>query len=654
MIIPDPIISVATTVVKPLIGDYIKSTFNEYAKKAKISYNKLLVPLGQHFEEYLNRTYNKFSDINVWALNNSKRRLKDLYVPLSIKMEEERYKETIVDCLPVSLIKDYKKILITVTAGMGKSTMMRYMFIDLLEKGLKEVGIPIYIELNRLRKNWTILDEIKKQLNSLTKEFDSSLLLDLIRTEQYVFFMDGYDEIPVDDKTEVTDNLNEFISKAGERNYFILTSRPEDRLSSLDGFHHFHICPLKKEEAYELLEKCDLSDHKETSKRLITKLDSNEYKPIHEYLENPLLVSLLFAAFEYSPDLPLKKHQFYRQVYNALFMRHDLSKGIDPHEKKSHLDIDDFSRVLRYVGFECLKRGYTNFDEDSILCLIRKAKEKYGSLKFSESSFLDDLLLAVPLFTKDGTEYKWAHKSLMEYFAARFIADDVKNDQDNILTAIYNSEHIEKYINMLDLYYDLDYESFSKNITYPMCNDFINYCDSNSFYRSTLHDCLVKERVALLFAHSVVITQVLYGSDEDSEIENEAKQVLACFNATQHNKYNYIGEIASGIFAASFSNNWTLIKLLFDKQVSLFHAYGQRYTDIEIDSLCFFENKVAIPITVKLGENDINTYLSINKLLRLWCFSKGFLNYDECKKTIQKIYDNYINVKNKPDYTTGI
>lgn len=48
---------------------------------------------------------------------------------------------------------------------------------------------------------------------------------------------------------------------------------------------------------------------------------------INEFLKNPLLVSLLFAAFDFKQTIPLKKHIFYRQVFDAYFDSHDLSKG---------------------------------------------------------------------------------------------------------------------------------------------------------------------------------------------------------------------------------------------------------------------------------------------------------------------------------------
>ena len=88
----------------------------------------------------------------------------------------------------------------------------------------------------------------------------------------------------------------------------------------------------------------------------------------------------------------------------------------------------------------------------------------------------------------------------MEYFAARFITEDAKEKQDTILTSIYNSEDYYKYINMLDIYYDIDYKGFSKNITLPLLEKFIAY--RNKHYPKLYNNVgkeLLEARIALLF-----------------------------------------------------------------------------------------------------------------------------------------------------------
>ena len=94
---------------------------------------------------------------------------------------EERIK---IEHYPINLVESYSKILIADTAGMGKSTLTKYLFLDIVENGY---GIPIYIEMRRLKKDRPILLEIQEQLSSLSNDFDEQLLLRFIQTGSFIF-----------------------------------------------------------------------------------------------------------------------------------------------------------------------------------------------------------------------------------------------------------------------------------------------------------------------------------------------------------------------------------------------------------------------------------------------------------------------------------
>lgn len=471
MIVETAIALGAKPLVTALVDKLIVPKIEQFSRLCKDINNEYLIPKAEHFQEYLERSYTKYSIVNTLVFHNSQRLLKEIYVAQTIVKEhqsEGNIEAIKIDKLPVLPIEKYKKILITDTAGMGKSTIMRRMFIDLIDNGVNLIGIPVYIELNKLNKENTILDEIQEALSSLSKQFDNDMLLKFIQTGGFLFFLDGYDEISISDKSLVTNDIQRFISKAGTNNYFILTSRPEGSLSSFGDFQSFTIQPLTKNESFELLRKYDISKKKELSEKLVELLSSGQYDSLDEYLVNPLLVSLLFTAYDFNRSIPFEKHRFYGVVFEAYFEKHDNTKPLKSRDKLSGLNYDGFDRILRYIGYDSLIRIGVKFNEDTILNSIQKAKEYCVNLVFSESDFLKDLTSSVPLFCKEGTDYKWVHKSLLEYFAARFIYCDAKDNQDRVLSAIYKSNHVSKYLNMLDLYCDIDNYGFTKNIELPL------------------------------------------------------------------------------------------------------------------------------------------------------------------------------------------
>ena len=178
--------------IKPIINDLIKNVvtpkISSFIKSLNLKYDELLIPKGEHFEEYLYRTYKKYSIINTLVFKNEQRLLKDLYIPLTIYKEtlnNKNEEKTKISGYPNELLKKYNRILITDTAGMGKSTLAKRIYLDIIEKGY---GIPIYIEMRRLNELHSILNEIKEQIDSFNKEFDLKLLYRFIQTGEFILF----------------------------------------------------------------------------------------------------------------------------------------------------------------------------------------------------------------------------------------------------------------------------------------------------------------------------------------------------------------------------------------------------------------------------------------------------------------------------------
>ena len=259
--IPEAILmKAAKPMIDSLINKIIKPKLDKFIEECGLKYDELLIPKGEHFEEYLHRTYKKYSILNTLVFKNEQKLLKDIYIPSIITMDNHHTDEKTmvkIDKYPKEIIIKYNKILITDTAGMGKSTLTKYLFLDVIENGH---GIPIYIEMRRLSKYRPILLDIQEQINSLSKKFNHTLLLKLIQTGGFVFILDGYDEIPLSERSAVTTDIQDFISKANDNNIFILTSRPEQALSSFGDFQKFSINSLSKKEAYELLKSKGVSE----------------------------------------------------------------------------------------------------------------------------------------------------------------------------------------------------------------------------------------------------------------------------------------------------------------------------------------------------------------------------------------------------------
>lgn len=455
------------------------------------------------FVKYLDTTYDSFSRINTMVTTDNKRDLKEIYVPLTLS-DNQHYsgkKIIVVDGMPGEFYDKGKKILIVDKAGMGKSTMTKRMFLDIYES--KKL-LPVYIELRRIREGQPLAYQIATMIG--VRQQDMRQMLDEFQKGQTIFFFDGFDELQLDIRDKVRSKLQDFINQMGN-NIFIMTSRPEDSFDDFVGFEKYYIRPLRLEESYQLLRKHDKEN--QIAELLISKLKEQHNKAIEEYLTNPLLVSLLYAAFNFKKSIPLKKHLFYEQVYYAYFEKHDYTKDDGfVHQKKSDLDSYDFERILRILGFMCMKMQRVELVQDQLVKMIENAKGYCPDLVFKATDFIDDLLHSVPLFCKEGLYLRWVHRSLQEYFTAKFIYMDSKSEQDNLLQTMVKSSRVKLYYNIFDIYYDIDNYGFMKNVALQLLEEFKTYYENNNVKIKGIDKQYVDQRIGLLFLRQCAIGNV--------------------------------------------------------------------------------------------------------------------------------------------------
>lgn len=479
---------IAIAGLKKLYGDF------------KTDYEQHLVPLTKHLENYLNSAYERHSVVSTLVLRNGKRKLKEIYVPLTIQEENNHEEKTVIEKYPVEFMRKHPRMIIRDTAGMGKTTLVKRLFLSAIDDVL---AIPVIVELRRINQGTTLLDIVYRQIDSLAEVFDHNLLLRLIQQGGFVFFFDGYDEVANEQKAKVTEEIKSLVSKA-PNNTYIITSRPELSLQTFGDFSVFTIQPLSEREAIELLRKYD--NNGEVSNILIEKLNNISYTNVKDFLRTPLLTSLLFTAFDYKQKVPIRKDEFYQQVFDAYFEAHDLTKdGGFVRQKQSGLNMSDFKKVLRYLGFKCLKRQFKiEFTKAELAALLDEIQNEYSGQHFVSENFIKDVVTAVPLFVKDGIYYRWIHKSMQEYFAALFIHEDARDKQKAILEKMLQSQWMGQYINLFDIYYDIDYEGFRDTVLNRIVTDYLNYYQERFAEVPGISAQSVKERLEIMYRCKVI------------------------------------------------------------------------------------------------------------------------------------------------------
>jgi NACHT domain len=499
----DPTTEIALAAAKPLVVKLLDALLKPVITVAQAVADPLVDLLGDRFSEYLARQLVKHSYLPTIVFQ-IRQPLEEIYVPLTVieevsfteKNDAKRHK---LDKYDKSFIPEKERVLIIDGAGMGKTTLSRFLF----TQSIKSLAtVPVFIELRHLTSEKTILDYLVSELNPVSVDskdlkIDKRQITRLLDNGIFTFFLDGYDEVSNVHLEKVTRDIKN-ITETYPKNKFLITSRPEHALASFPAFHAYRIVSLKREEAFTLIRKYDKNG--ERGERLIEKLSDKSLREIDDFLKNPLLTTLLYRAYDYKNQIPLKKPNFYRQVFDALFEWHDLTKdGYSTREKISKLDIDGFHKVLRGVGFVSTMKGRVEANTDEMLDWIREAKTYCPELKFSESDFLEDAIKAVPVFRREGGTILWSHKSLAEYFCAQFIVTDAKTDQRNICEFLVESFRLPSFRNLLDLLYDMDVGLFGQYFVKRLIQFYESEFDRLKLIHNSQSIKLIEERAAATF-----------------------------------------------------------------------------------------------------------------------------------------------------------
>jgi len=478
----------AIQLVNRLLQPLIKKIESEVSSKSQVLIHRIF----GGYSKYLENAVDRHSYFNSVVFKNEQRLLEDFYLPLTLVGNRENSR-LVLNNYPKSEIDKIERLLIVDTAGMGKTTLLKFLFIKCVEQG---AGIPIFVELRKLSRKSPLSDFLLDQLSDIQGKCQPDLFYRLLESGDFVFFLDGYDEIGETERSAVTASIQQFIEKT-PGNKFIMTSREEGGLAAFPSFLRYTVSPLEKGEAYTLLRKYADGPLAET---LITKLDLPENIAIHEFLTNPLLTSLLFKSFEYKHTIPLKRHIFYRQVYEALFETHDLTKegGEFERPKRSGLDVDRFEQILRAFGALTYKAGTTEQSKSNTLLILGNARILASEAKTQPSKILHDLTHAVPLLVEDGNYIRWSHRSIQEYFAAEYICKNTDGRQAEIMLDYFDARDVNQHSNLLLLCADIDRNAFDQSIGKTIASRLLtDYEASFKKLIPSISQSAIEERISL-------------------------------------------------------------------------------------------------------------------------------------------------------------
>lgn len=462
----------------------LKKSFSERRlNEARISYNKKA-------KEY-------YSYIKTLLHNRKPVLFSKIYTRIFLTDSENRFIKT-NDINKITKLCG-KKILITGAAGMGKSLMLRYMFIKVLK--IHE-QIPVLLFLRNLVFNQESLknpDFLCKQIYDHMQTLGFDITWDVFKsslsTLDYVVLLDGFDEVEYEYRKKLEFLINEFC-KRYPHIILVVSSRPESSFVSWNGFCELEIRPLTKKLIKIVIERSGLNsnDASNVNEEIIKVFQKK--LPYAEFLRTPLLLTILCVTYKQFGELPDRVSTFYEQAFSALYSGQDRTKTGFVRSLESGLSFSDFKNLIEYICFKSYFNNEFSFSEKKLINYIQLAANKGIVNKnfINTDSLFSDMVDGVGIFVRDGVNYILVHRSFQEYFAAIYLANNMSDEiQVKFFSSWLRKKRIIDTNLLLDILYDYNPDRFIQNVLLPGIEELKDKYEKTGESQEKLIRLLVKE-----------------------------------------------------------------------------------------------------------------------------------------------------------------
>lgn len=260
---------------------------------------------------------------------------------------------------------------------------------------------------------------------------------------------------------------------------FVISSRPFGLFLSYSRFTVLTLSPFNREQALELIDKLDFRPDEPTIKANFRKeLENKLYYTHREFIENPLLLTIMLMTFEQFAEVPSKMHIFYHEAYVALSQKHDASKGAYKRTLSTGLTADRFSdhftefcaRTYRDEKFEL-----TDIEFEKYYSLLNERRK--DDCLADASDFIYDLSANMCLMYYESQRYHFTHRSFQEYFCALYFSKQ-KDKNLHAIGDFFENKRGRKYGDItFDMLYNMIPEKVEEYIFTPFPDNLLQQCD---------------------------------------------------------------------------------------------------------------------------------------------------------------------------------
>lgn len=305
--------------------------------------------------------------------------------------------------------------------GMGKTMMLRHLFVESMKKYSETGVMPILVELRDYRfAGCDLFNSIVKSVNLFDVSFNERAAEKVLRAGKCQILLDGLDEIDPSDIVGFQHGLRDMI-KTYPLNQYVITSRECDVAKSIGFRSRLYLMPFDEKQTGDLIDKLVSDD---SIKAEITRNLNEGYLNKHgEFASNPMLLTFCIMNYPSYQSFYDRPHEFYRSAYDTISSDHDLEKSPLDRVFRSVDSRDDFTDVFREfcaVSYVERKFQFNKMTFEAIFKKLKSTKQVANPRIMNKTNFLHDACATACMMYEAKSDILYIDPGFQQFLFAEY------------------------------------------------------------------------------------------------------------------------------------------------------------------------------------------------------------------------------------------
>jgi len=427
----------------------------------------------------------------------------------------------------LEFVSSNNSILVVGQPGIGKTTFLKYLINEYLKHPLG--WLPVKIDFSELiNKKRPLFDCLVEPFIDFGFTDVHAFFQKLLVNKRVLLLLDALDDVPTEnERQELGKEIENFISKY-QGNKCIITCRNGITITKnlREHFRTVEVIDFDQDQIAQFAQNWFKGKEK-TGEAFIFQINQRGFEGFAQLAKNPLLLSLLCKYFEDTGELCHKKIDIYDHAIDTMiyrYMKHrshplvgmanQLSKNqrIDLHTRIAYHAFRNSSYIFDHSFLIEEINDYLTFLPKADRMRFRKA----GNRSMDGDEMLNSVIVNFGLLMEAGRDsYSFAHSSIHDYLAAKYMVKNLGNDQDRELDELID-------FHLLQVQWNDVWMMYASMI--PDATSFISKC---AIYRQKRVDIHLAYFFSSLYKSSTALTtDVLLGGIKILGINSSLRTML--------------------------------------------------------------------------------------------------------------------------------